>query len=159
MILFYELFQKDCRRCGSTFLGVRWRRDCTSCSPPGGKVDRTPAPTNCEICNASLAGRKGAPKYCVDCAPQAYVLNRRNRPKNTDNDTSRKVTKYAVKVGFLPPPTEFDCQDCGRVKAECYDHRDYNKPLDVDPVCLRCNSSRGRGIPLKSPHLDIESVA
>jgi len=40
------------------------------------------------------------------------------------------------------------CEDCGR-DAECYDHRDYNKPLDVEPVCRQCNSIRGAGIPMK----------
>ena len=24
-----------------------------------------------------------------------------------------------------------------------YDHRDYSKPLEVDPVCRRCNQMRG----------------
>lgn len=74
----------------------------------------------------------------------------RNPPQN-DNEKARRITKYAVSVGFLPNPKDFQCVDCGRVQAECYDHRDYNKPLDVDPVCLRCNSSRGRGIPLNAP--------
>jgi len=35
-----------------------------------------------------------------------------------------------------------DCVDCGSVASE-YDHRDYLKPLEVDPVCHRCNIRRG----------------
>ena len=31
------------------------------------------------------------------------------------------------------------CIDCGK-RAVVYDHRDYNKPLDVVPVCISCNS-------------------
>ena len=34
------------------------------------------------------------------------------------------------------------CTDCHR-EARHYDHRDYSKPLDVDPVCVDCNIKRG----------------
>ena len=34
------------------------------------------------------------------------------------------------------------CVDCG-AKATVYDHRDYRRPLDVVPVCHRCNLLRG----------------
>jgi len=35
-----------------------------------------------------------------------------------------------------------ECVDCG-APATCYDHRDYSKPLDVEPVCWKCNAQRG----------------
>lgn len=38
-----------------------------------------------------------------------------------------------------------DCADCGG-QATCYDHRDYRKPLDVTPVCSRCNIRRGSAV-------------
>lgn len=38
------------------------------------------------------------------------------------------------------------CVDCGNI-ATGYDHRDYNKPLDVDPVCNSCNLIRGPALP------------
>ena len=34
------------------------------------------------------------------------------------------------------------CLDCGN-RAMVYDHRDYRRPLDVDPVCVGCNTARG----------------
>lgn len=53
----------------------------------------------------------------------------------------------AIKHGKLPQLTNADgettCIDCGQ-PATVYDHRDYSKPLDVDPVCRSCNSRRGR---------------
>jgi len=49
---------------------------------------------------------------------------------------------YAVESGKLANPSTACCADCG-VQAECYDHRDYLKPLSVEPVCKKCNSSRG----------------
>ncbi len=44
----------------------------------------------------------------------------------------------------LPDPKKLRCADCGK-KAKVYDHRDYSKPLEVEPVCVRCNVRRGRG--------------
>lgn len=48
----------------------------------------------------------------------------------------------AVRAGKLPKPALADCVDCG-VQAEVYEHRDYDFPLDVVPVCHGCNMRRG----------------
>lgn len=56
----------------------------------------------------------------------------------------RQVAK-AVRKGLLPPATSKRCVDC-KVRAEVYDHREYAKPLDVVPVCRRCNILRGPAI-------------
>jgi hypothetical protein len=37
------------------------------------------------------------------------------------------------------------CVDCG-LPARGYDHRDYSKPLAVEPVCRGCNRKRGPAI-------------
>ena len=56
--------------------------------------------------------------------------------------------KWAIKCGELPAIDEdTKCVDCD-APAQCYDHRDYRKPLDVEPVCTRCNNVRGPGLPL-----------
>lgn len=54
-----------------------------------------------------------------------------------------KVT-VAVRNKKLPKISSLFCVDCNRT-AEVYDHRDYDKPLEVDPVCKRCNYKRGPG--------------
>jgi len=59
---------------------------------------------------------------------------------------ARYFAMYAVKLGLFPPATYFECSDCGD-RANCYDHRNYYKPLAVDPVCKGCNSRRGVGFP------------
>lgn len=58
-----------------------------------------------------------------------------------------KAVHLAVKRGELQKinPSTL-CVDCGSPAKE-YDHRDYNKPLVVEPVCKRCNQKRGRAIP------------
>lgn len=52
----------------------------------------------------------------------------------------------ARKKGLLADPRTLQCADCG-APASQYDHRDYNKPLEVEPVCRTCNVRRGRAIP------------
>lgn len=59
----------------------------------------------------------------------------------------------AIREGKLKPQTECICVDCG-AQAECYDHRDYHKPLEVVPVCKGCNNRRGPGLPLPDKNVD-----
>jgi hypothetical protein len=47
-----------------------------------------------------------------------------------------------IRLGHLAHPRLSPCADCGGVATE-YDHRDYTKPLKVDPVCRGCNARRG----------------
>lgn len=49
---------------------------------------------------------------------------------------------YALKIGAIKPARGQICVDCGRAATEL-EHRDYLRPLDVDPVCHRCNCRRG----------------
>jgi len=51
---------------------------------------------------------------------------------------------YLVLAKKIPKPSELRCDDCGSA-AEVYDHRDYTKPREVDPVCRPCNVKRGPG--------------
>lgn len=55
----------------------------------------------------------------------------------------------AIRRGLLPPAKTLVCVDCG-AQARDWEHRDYNKPLDVVPVCRPCNFRRGPAIPLKA---------
>lgn len=52
------------------------------------------------------------------------------------------VLGAAISHNELEPPTQHLCVDC-KAPAICYDHRDYFLPLEVEPVCLRCNLRRG----------------
>jgi len=52
------------------------------------------------------------------------------------------IVAKAIKTGDLEPVKNHKCVDCGRQATE-YDHRDYRKPLEVEPVCRSCNRKRG----------------
>lgn len=57
------------------------------------------------------------------------------------------VVTRAKQKGLLPDLSkgEYACVDCGKA-AQVYEHRDYGKPLDVEPVCHSCNQKRGTAI-------------
>lgn len=56
-----------------------------------------------------------------------------------------RLVRNAVKRGELPHIRTQACADCGK-QAQHYDHRDYNKPLEVFPVCASCNYWRGPAV-------------
>lgn len=60
---------------------------------------------------------------------------------------AHSAVAYAIKKSVLPPINkDTKCVDCGG-QAKHYDHRDYNKPLEVEAVCQKCNMRRGPAIP------------
>jgi hypothetical protein len=87
---------------------------------------------------------------CRECGVQIYWARvcrtcQKSRARRSYTKAMTKcglATRSAILRGLLPPPTLFDCQDCG-CRAKCYDHRDYSKPLEVEPVCWKCNTKRG----------------
>lgn len=63
----------------------------------------------------------------------------------TDKGYAHSSVAWAVKKGVLPRlDGSIACADCSNPATE-YDHRDYDRPLAVDPVCHSCNKKRGAG--------------
>ena len=91
----------------------------------------------CRVCNDEIKDRHHLAKLCFSCSDPT---------KNGGHKAHRQVKK-AIKDGIIPPVKELNCLDCG-CKAQIYDHKDYNKPLEVEPVCRSCNRKRGSAIPL-----------
>jgi hypothetical protein len=69
---------------------------------------------------------------CVQCSAEHYY----------EGDKARAILASAVKAGKITPATTKKCVDCGW-PAKVHDHRDYTKPLKIDPVCYSCNVRRG----------------
>lgn len=65
---------------------------------------------------------------------------------------ARRIIYKAIKLGHLPSLSKYiiKCTDCPQ-RANRYDHRNYNFPLYVSPVCIACNKKRGPAIPMQSP--------
>lgn len=56
-----------------------------------------------------------------------------------------KMMNHAIRAGMFPRAQTLRCVDCNDW-AYAWDHRDYSKPLHVDPVCAACNVRRGPGL-------------
>jgi hypothetical protein len=86
-------------------------------------------------------------RHCDDCF--SFIQKERgNWETNGGKQYAGTIVGAAVRRGYLPKlDGSVPCIDCGRA-AQHYDHRDYNYPLLVQPVCRSCNSKRGRAVPL-----------
>jgi hypothetical protein len=90
----------------------------------------------CIQCGADISERQCQSLRCFDC------INDAARAK-TMQKLALMAANRAVVRGRLPRlDGSIACVDCGK-PAKHYDHRDYAKPLDVDPVCVGCNIRRG----------------
>jgi len=65
----------------------------------------------------------------------------------TGGTSAGNIVNKMVRDGTIPSPSQMQCVDCGKQAAH-YDHRDYSKPLQVDPVCRSCNAKRGPAMPI-----------
>lgn len=122
------------RSCGSRYCGYP-----SLCCVQTYSAEMSQFAFDCLTCGKPF-DRNGLTQWCCECAAiRATDLARRR---------SRGATAVmrAIKAGRLKPAKECKCADCGK-PAACYDHRDYDKPLDVDPVCKRCDCLRGPGKP------------
>ena len=79
---------------------------------------------------------------------ELFIMKRRRSAAN--------AVAQAIKRGELTPAAWNICVDCG-AQAQHYGHRDYRNPLDVVPVCKRCNNRRGPGAPYDGPIVEIST--
>lgn len=100
----------------------------------------------CEMCGEQETRPSNRARFCLGCArARSNERIRRWSEANPNVYLAHKATTLAKWRKEIPWPNDFDCVDCGR-PAECYDHRDYLRPLDVEPVCYSCNRRRGPGL-------------
>jgi hypothetical protein len=98
------------------------------------------SPRKCIDCGDEFRSPKA--ERCEDCQRVNYLY----RNFGTGRYLAGMEVCKARATGALPSAKGFRCADCDRQASE-YDHRDYSKPLTVEPVCRRCNSRRGHAQP------------
>ena len=97
----------------------------------------------CCVCGVVERVRGGNSRYCcAACKP----LRRPEYYGWVGKEEAMAAVSAAIKAGQLPHPRGLRCADCSGPAVE-YEHRDYNKPLQVDPICRGCNLRRGPAIP------------
>lgn len=153
-----------CRRCegpkvGYPDAGRRGRRYCAPCDA----IVRAEWMRKRSLCGACSGAWWPECKACAvlrkergkAAAAKGREKRRANgsgyfRPENAERywqGRSHAAVQVAIRRGLLPSlkAGEYACTDCGSVAHE-YDHRDYGRPLDVEPVCRSCNKQRGTAI-------------
>lgn len=97
----------------------------------------------CEKCFALIRGRSETARLCLKCAG----MRTQKRAISRYQTLAHQFVTIAVRYGDLTNLQEnfVACADCGS-RAQEYDHRDYMKPLQVDPVCRSCNQARGEAL-------------
>lgn len=110
----------------------------------------------CLDCRGDLPpiGRYGTLQQPLRCDPCKKARFEMRRPVVL---AAMRAIRRAVEAGDIPHARTLRCVDCGK-PAFCYDHRDYTKPLRVEPVCRSCNVMRGPADvwPTASPALAAE---
>lgn len=94
----------------------------------------------CAACKASYMRKYRKQGKYIEIERQRY-----REMKDTLFGRSRRVVYIAIRKGIFPDVTKLECRDCGK-QAQVWDHRDYSKPLEVEPVCRACNKKRGPGL-------------
>lgn len=103
--------------------------------------------------------KRKATMTCVDCGAdkrEFHGLRQRCGPCDKNfweqvNAASHAV-RCAIRAGALPKARTLMCVDCGGPALD-WEHRDYSKPLAVEPTCRRCNQQRGPAAYAKRPEL------
>lgn len=78
---------------------------------------------------------------CRDCSLRRFLRSR----YLSGATLAHGAVAQARRHGELADPRTMSCTDCEGTATE-YDHRDYNEPLKVEPVCRGCNARRGKAI-------------
>lgn len=90
---------------------------------------------SCRCCQKEfIALAIGRHWYCGACRAGSHYLAA----------DARTLVQRAIKSGVLSRADSHKCADCDK-QAKHWDHRDYSRPLVVEPVCHSCNMKRGPG--------------
>lgn len=91
----------------------------------------------CRLCGTAVGQWS---RLCTTCS----IANRDDAQRAAHTEVAR-----ARRRGLLADPRTLQCADCGGAATE-YEHREYAKPLEVEPVCRGCNLRRGPAIDSKA---------
>lgn len=103
----------------------------------------------CTCCVCGTVEMGGSPYYyrCANCRDCGYMRAPTGRFADLiGRQAASGLVQVEIKAGRLPHPSTLTCADCNGPASE-YEHRDYNKPLSVEPICRSCNHRRGPAIP------------
>lgn len=113
--------------------------------------------TKCPQCSDTTRWLWGVAGLCYSCFWKPITERKRATRLRNATQTGRRAKPVeeriraaaarfvyiAIECGYLPKlDGTIACVDCGRPACD-YEHRDYARPLDVEPCCRSCNQRRG----------------
>lgn len=102
----------------------------------------------CFLCGAVEMTKGGCSRFRCSGCKDAGIFGRLDGFGALGKERAGREVREAIRSGVLAHASAMRCVDCGAQAVE-YDHRDYNRPLLVEPVCRPCNLVRGPAIPLR----------
>lgn len=109
----------------------------------------------CPDCGNDFSQRHVLAERCLPCAqksrPRRGVVRPNVNGRSKDplyvsaQNAAGRLLNREIAAGRMPKAKGLVCADCG-LMAQVYDHRDYAKPLEVQPVCRSCNMIRGHAV-------------
>ena len=95
--------------------------------------------------------KRKATRVCVECGAKhdRHRMAQRCGPCSVSFGNAMiaaiAAVQRAIRRGEMVKAKTQTCVDCGSNACD-WDHRDYRKPLDVQPVCRSCNFARGPAV-------------
>jgi len=99
----------------------------------------------CYACHRPNARFKTS-RYCLVCLSERQRIGNIGANRIAGGRVATNIISRQVRKGYRQKASKYKCADCGK-SAHVWEHRDYNKPLAVEPVCFSCNRKRGSAIP------------
>ena len=87
----------------------------------------------CKRLKNNAYNKKPTARAKANARSKAYA--KRNRSKRN----AHGMVYWATERGHIPKAAELNCEKCDE-KATDYHHDDYERPMDVRPLCARCHA-------------------
>lgn len=101
-----------------------------------------PAFARCFRCQYEWIPRTENIKTCAGCRSPYWDTARDEVNYLQMRDKAHKILQEQKYRGYKDSPEGEKCVDCGE-PAKHWEHRNYARPLIVEPVCHSCNLKRG----------------
>lgn len=99
----------------------------------------------CYRCKYEWISRVEDIRTCAKCRSPYWNKAKTDGEYYNMQTFALRIVSISRKEGLLADPKTLKCMDCGK-NAKYWEHRNYARPLLVDPICQKCNIKRGKSI-------------
>ena len=112
-----------------------------------GRIPGTLCRFKCCACGEVEMATGGSNRFrCKSCVIAGRFAQPNPRTEWLGAARAQALVQIEISRGAIPHPKSLRCVDCDAPAVE-YEHRDYNRPLHIEPICRSCNLKRGPAIP------------